>query len=93
MRSDGDNLTEGSSPDGGGSVKAGGETNGSTNPWERFSVSALEADIAYFQARLELIGKPGTINQKGQVTTFRNLVHAMTRILNRLKRKEPGRTG
>ena len=64
---------------------------GPQDPWERFTVTGLEADIAYFQARLELIGEPETINQKGQVAVFRILIHAVGRILSQLKRKAPAR--
>ncbi len=58
-------------------------------PWDRFSTTALEADLAYFQARLEWIGEPKTINQKAQQDTFLLLVPAIGKILNRLKRKTP----
>lgn len=58
------------------------------SPWERFSVTGLEADIAYFEARIELIGTPETINQKAQVDTFKHLEQAMGHVLNRLKRKD-----
>ena len=57
-------------------------------PWGRLRVTALEADLAYFQARIQLIGEPATINQKAQLATFRYLIHAVGRILNRLTRNE-----
>ena len=70
-----------------------GEINGKEsspeNPWESFSVTSLEADLAYFQARLEWIGEPKTINQKAQQDTFRLLRPASHKILTRLKRKAP----
>jgi hypothetical protein len=55
--------------------------------WKALSVTGLEADLAYFQARLELIGQPATCNQKAQVETFRFLSQAMESILARLHRK------
>jgi hypothetical protein len=64
---------------------------GTKDPWGRFTVTGLEADIAYFQARLELIGEPETINQKGQVAVFRILLHGVGRILTQLKGKSPAR--
>ena len=55
--------------------------------WGRLSVTALEADLAYFNARLELIGTPTTLNQKAQLATFRLLIQSLTRILHRLRRR------
>ena len=63
--------------------------NGPENPWENFSITSLEADMAYFQARLEWIGEPKTINQKAQQDTFRLLMPAINKILTRLKHKAP----
>ena len=37
------------------------------------SVSELEADVAYFDARLSLLGKPVTQYQKAQFTAYRLL--------------------
>ncbi len=59
------------------------------NPWSGFSVTSLEADMAYFQARLELLGEPSTINQKAQADTFRFLIESMGRLLSKLKRRQP----
>ncbi len=59
------------------------------NPWSGFSVTSLEADMAYFQARLELLGTPSTINQKAQAETFRILIDSMGRLLAKLKRRQP----
>jgi hypothetical protein len=55
--------------------------------WTRLNVSGLEADLAYFRARLELIGAPQTINQKAQQEAFRLLTQAVGAILNRLRRR------
>jgi hypothetical protein len=52
----------------------------------KLSVTALEADLAYFNARLEFIGKPITTNQKAQLTVFRLLIQFTTRILQHLRR-------
>ena len=59
------------------------------SPWDRLSITSLEADLAYFHARLEWIGKPETINQKAQRDTFQALIPAVGKILNRLKHKTP----
>jgi len=53
--------------------------------WGRPSITALEADLAYFNARLEFIGTPTTSNQKAQLTTFRLLIQSTSRILYRLR--------
>jgi len=37
------------------------------------SVSELEADVAYFDARLSLLGKPATAYQKAQEIVYRML--------------------
>ncbi len=62
----------------------------SRQPWVRFTVTGLEADLAYFNARMELIGEPRTINQKAQISTFKLLSEALNIILFRLKRKSRG---
>ena len=54
--------------------------------FDRIRVSALEADLAYFDARLELVGHPASLNQQAQVRAFRILNQALTRSLHRLKR-------
>ena len=53
--------------------------------WNRPTVTGLEADLAYFNARLEFVGIPKTINQKVQLTIFRSLIQSTTRILNHLR--------
>jgi hypothetical protein len=53
----------------------------------RLSITGLEADLAYFHARLELIGSPTTINQRAQLAAFQLLVQSFTRILQRLRRR------
>jgi hypothetical protein len=39
----------------------------------RVRLARLEADLAYFQARLEIIGEPGSTNQMAQVKVFKLL--------------------
>jgi hypothetical protein len=49
---------------------------------------ALEADVAYFNARLELVGNPTTTYQRAQVKVYRLLVKAMEEMLGRLRRND-----
>lgn len=44
---------------------------------QRIRLSRLEADMAYFQARLELIGAPSSSNRAAQRKVF-NLLHKTT---------------
>ena len=46
---------------------------------------ALEADVAYFHARLELVGNPTTTYQQAQVKVYNVLAKAMEETLNRLR--------
>jgi hypothetical protein len=39
----------------------------------RVRLARLEADLAYFQARLEIIGEPGSANQMAQLKVFKLL--------------------
>jgi len=39
----------------------------------RTRVARLESDLAYFQARLEFIGEPGSANQRAQMKAFKLL--------------------
>ena len=52
----------------------------------KLRVSALEADLAYFAARLELIGTPATPHQRAQIKAYRALEEALQGILERLRR-------
>lgn len=54
---------------------------------QRVRLARLEADMAYFQARLELIGEPNSSNRAAQRKVF-NLLHktVATKILQ-LKRR------
>ena len=49
---------------------------------------ALEADIAYFSARLELVGHPATYHQLAQVKVYRMLSQALQETLLRLRGNE-----
>lgn len=40
-------------------------------------IAQLEADLAYFQARIELIGKPRTVNQAAAQRVFKQLHKAI----------------
>ena len=51
------------------------------------SISELEADVAYFDARLSLIGKPVTLYQKAQATTYRILEGMLIQKLVRMRRE------
>lgn len=53
--------------------------------WSNLSVSALEADIAYFEARLELVGEPETIHQNAQMKTYQALEKTMIETLAKLR--------
>ena len=44
---------------------------------QRARLARLEADIAYFQARLEMIGEPSSTNQIAQRKVFK-LLHKFT---------------
>jgi hypothetical protein len=39
----------------------------------KLRIARLEADLAYFQARLELLGEPRSANQQGQRRAFQLL--------------------
>jgi hypothetical protein len=48
----------------------------------------LEADLAYFGARLELVGQPETQYQVAQLKVYRALEAALEENLKRLRKKE-----
>ncbi len=62
-------------------------TKGRVAEWSRFTVTGVEADLAYFHARKELIGEPDSTNQKAQISTFKLLEDSLKKVLQRLKRK------
>ncbi len=41
--------------------------------YRKVELARMEADVAYFQARLELIGEPNTANQNAQRKAFKHL--------------------
>lgn len=45
------------------------------------SLTDLEIDTTYFEARMELIGQPTTSNQGAQLVTFRILTEQIHRII------------
>jgi hypothetical protein len=53
----------------------------------RLRVAKSQADIAYFQARLTLLGEPRTLNQVAQQRTFKRLLKAVGRRMVSVKEK------
>ncbi|MES9826992.1 MAG: fumarate hydratase [Candidatus Thiodiazotropha sp.] len=49
---------------------------------------SLEADLAYFGARLELVGEPETQYQAAQLKVYKALETALEENLKRLRKKE-----
>jgi hypothetical protein len=49
---------------------------------------SLEADVAYFGARLELVGEPRTRYQAAQLKVYKALEEALGENLKRLKKKD-----
>jgi hypothetical protein len=49
---------------------------------------SLEADLAYFGARLELVGEPETHYQAAQLKVYKALEAALEENLKRLRKKE-----
>ena len=48
-------------------------------------VSALEADLAYFQARLELLGEPKSSHQKAQKRVYEALGRSLEKAIGQLQ--------
>lgn len=63
----------------------------SLNEYERSvrgaRLASLEADVAYFQARLEIIGEPQTANQLAQLKVFKLLKKSLGDTIVRTKRR------
>jgi hypothetical protein len=53
----------------------------------RVRLARLEADMAYFQARLEIIGEPDSTNQMAQRKAFKLLHRSMAERVLRAKRQ------
>jgi hypothetical protein len=54
----------------------------------RVRLARLEADLAYFQARLEIIGEPGSANQMAQRKAFRQLHKTLAGRVLQAKRED-----
>lgn len=54
---------------------------------DRLRLARMEADMAYFQARLEIIGEPGSTNQMAQRKVFKLLHRTIAERVLRNKRK------
>ena len=53
--------------------------------WIKVSVSALEADVAYFDARLALLsGKPSSYYQEAQIKAYKELGRVLSEMLQNL---------
>lgn len=50
-------------------------------------LARLEADLAYFQARLEILGEPRTANQIAQRKVFKRLHKALGEMILQVKRR------
>jgi hypothetical protein len=55
--------------------------------WLILDKHVLEADLAFFAARLELLGRPSTVYQHAQRRTFEILQTNLGETLNRLQRR------
>jgi len=56
--------------------------------WAKVSISSLEADVAYFDARLALLGDEiGSHYQYAQLRAYKELEKVLVEILARLKAK------
>jgi hypothetical protein len=53
----------------------------------RIRLARLESDLAYFQARLEIIGDPTTTNQRAQRKAFKLLHRTIGDRVLRLRRR------
>jgi len=52
----------------------------------RIRISALEADVAYFDARLALLdGPPSSCYQEAQIRAYRELIATLSEMLGRLQ--------
>jgi hypothetical protein len=49
---------------------------------------ALEADLAYFGARIELVGKPETYYQLAQLKVYQSLERSLEETLRRLRKND-----
>ncbi len=56
---------------------------------QRTRVAALEADMAYFEARLEMIGPATTRNERAQRRVFKTLFRATSAMVESIKAEPP----
>ncbi|MBL3599097.1 MAG: fumarate hydratase [Gammaproteobacteria bacterium (ex Lamellibrachia satsuma)] len=56
--------------------------------WIDLNPVSLEADVAYFEARLELVGTPATHYQAAQLKAYKALEVALSETLGRLRGSE-----
>jgi hypothetical protein len=59
---------------------------------QKVYLATLEADAAYFQARLEILGQPATNNQRAQQKTFELLLETFEGLISKAKRRMPDDT-
>lgn len=53
----------------------------------RIHLARLEADVAYFQARLEMLGDPRTTNQQAQRKAFKLLCKTLGDAIVQIRRR------
>jgi len=54
---------------------------------QRIELARMESDLAYFQARIELIGEPATTNENAQHKLFQMLCRTFQNHILRAKRE------
>lgn len=65
------------------------QSNKSANNLIRMDVIELEADVAYFDARLCLVsGRPDTSYKKAQIKTYQTLGKSLNATLSALKKRQ-----
>ena len=63
------------------------------DPANRQDIPALEADLAYFEARLSLLnGLPDSLYQRAQLRTYGALEQALNDVLDSLRRDSKKKT-
>ncbi len=53
--------------------------------WVRLNPAALEADVAFFEARLELVGEPSTAYEVAQRKAYLALCDSLQEMIDRLR--------
>jgi len=54
---------------------------------QKLRLATLEADVAYLEARLEILGEPATNNQKAQQKAFKHLHKSLNGLIRTTERK------